>query len=466
MALAKAEGALEGRKAVLLFSEGFEVPAAMEEAFRATISEANRANVSFYTVDARGLETGRALAAAGAALERAGRTTQAELARQGAGPVSLDEVMNNEQAQSALHTNTQAVLEDLAESTGGFLIGNTNDLDSGLDRVASDLASYYEIAYVPQAAPFDGRFRKVEVKVARKRVDVQSRSGYFALPPSDAAPLMPYELPLLAAAAAAAPPDTFDYRVRAFRFHQTPRGRQHTLVAEVPLSGLTFVEDKKARKYTLRFDIMAIIKDPSGRIVERMSNTYPLEGPLERLEALRRGNIAFKRQLWLPPGRYTLSTVARDQASARVSMRTIDLDVPAEREGVRVSALSIIRRVDRAGEQPDTLDDPFRSGPMRIVPSLDTPISKSANTSLSAYVVVYPDATRRAPPELVFEFARDGKAIGRAAAALPPADAQGRVGYVATFPIEGFAPGSYQLRAVAGQDGAQDVAVATFTVVP
>ena len=68
--------------------------------------------------------------------------------------------------------------------------------------MTGDLASYYEMVYAPQAGPFDGRFRKVESRSTRKGVTVQTRAGYFALLLSDAAPLMPYELPLLAAAAA------------------------------------------------------------------------------------------------------------------------------------------------------------------------------------------------------------------------------------------------------------------------
>ena len=76
MALAKAQGGLEGRKAILFFSEGLQVPSSVEEASKAAISEANRANVSIYTVDARGLDTSRDLAAAGAALDKAGRVSQ------------------------------------------------------------------------------------------------------------------------------------------------------------------------------------------------------------------------------------------------------------------------------------------------------------------------------------------------------------------------------------------------------
>jgi VWFA-related protein len=465
MALAKAQGRLEGRKAIMLFSEGFRVPPNMEEAFSATISEANRANVSFYAVDARGLDTSRSLEAAGATLNRAARVSQQQQARRG-GPVTMEEVMNEETAAGALTANVQGKLEELAESTGGFLVANSNDLRKGLEKVTSDLASYYEIAYTPQGSELDGRFRKVEVKVARRGVDVQTRSGYFALPATDGAPLLPYELPLLAAVNASSPPRAFEYSSGVFRFHETPKGRQHTLVVEVPLEHLTFNEDRKAKKYTLRFSVMALVKDANGRIVERMSNSYPLEGPLDRLPALKHGNIVFKRQLWLPPGRYTVDTVARDQDSDRVSVERLTVEVPGAGLGVRLSTPAVIKRVDQATADPEAVQDPFRSGPMRIVPSLDTPISKSSTPQISAFVIIYSDRTQATAPQLTFEFVKEGKTLGRATPELPAADERGEISYVASFPSETFAPGTYELRAHAHQGSTEDEARVAFTVVP
>ena len=227
--------------------------------------------------------------------------------------------------------------------------------------------------------------------MARKGVDVTSRSGYFALPANDAAPLLPYELPLLAAAAATPPPHAFDFQAGVFRFHETTRGRQFTLVTEVPVASLAVEEDKKAKQYHIRFTVMALVKDANGTVVERLSNTYPLEGPLENLPALQRGNVIFKRQLWLGPGRYTLTTVVRDQQADKVSVRQLPLRVFPEAPGIDVSTVAVVKRVDKASDEPDPVEDPFRDGPMRIAPSLATPISKAANSQISAFVVLYPD---------------------------------------------------------------------------
>ena len=331
MALMKAQGSLAGRKALVFFSEGLSIPPNLEEAYRSAISEANRANVSIYAVDARGLDTGRALDQSRQMLDRSGRTSQAQLLFGGSQkPVTLDDIMSSERAEGALRTDTQNALRALAEETSGALIANTNDLGPGLiDRVRGDLDSYYEIGYMPGSGAADGRFRSVEVKLARKGVNVHSRSGYFALPETDTTPLLPFELPMLSAAAAMPPPQAFEDSAAAFRFDRSPKGIQHTVVVEVPLDHLMFEENRRARTYALRFTAMTLVKDQNGQIVQRSSETYPLEGPLDRLPALKRGRLRFKRQLWLPPGHYTLWTIARDQATERSSVKSVPLTWPS-----------------------------------------------------------------------------------------------------------------------------------------
>ena len=79
---------------------------------------------------------------------------------------------------------------------------------------------------------------------------------------------------------------------------------------------------------------------------------------------------------------------------------------------------------------------------MRIVPSMNDPISKAATPQISAYVVLYPDKAMSASPSLTVEFTQGGRTIGRATAELPAPDDQGRIAYVASFPTSGFEPGT------------------------
>ena len=63
IALASSMGTLPGRKTVVLFSEGLSIPAAVVAKFEAVIDTANRGNVTFYAMDAKGLKVHSAQAA-------------------------------------------------------------------------------------------------------------------------------------------------------------------------------------------------------------------------------------------------------------------------------------------------------------------------------------------------------------------------------------------------------------------
>ena len=376
------------------------------------------------------------------------------MAKRGAGAVTVDEVMIAENAEESLRANVQNTLGELAQSTGGFLTANTNDFKPNMQRIATDIGSYYEAAYVPVNQEFDGKFRKIAVKVTRPGVTVQSRSGYFALPPGEGSALLPYEMPLLTALAVDPPPHAFEYQAAALQFGTSPEGREHLLMFEVPLEKMTFDEDTKKKTYRLRFSLLALVRDAEGHVVERFSDDYPFEGPLDKLENLRRGNLIFKRQFTLKPGQYTIDYVAQDRDSGRTSVEKGTLLVPPD-ANCAVSTVSVIRRLEEAGpEMPAT--DPLRLDRMRIVPNLDLPISKAQNKNLSVYVVIYAAPGATTAPKMSLEFMQGDRLIARAMPALGAPDKDGRIPFVGTIPIETVPAGQYSVRALV-QEG-NDVA--------
>jgi hypothetical protein len=90
--------------------------------------------------------------------------------------------------------NRQEAIRELAERTGGFLIANTNNTDKLLTRVMEEVDTHYEIAYPPTSEREDGHFRKIEVKLARAGLHVETRSGYFAMPDTGEGPVTPVEM--------------------------------------------------------------------------------------------------------------------------------------------------------------------------------------------------------------------------------------------------------------------------------
>ena len=367
-----------------------------------------------------------------------------------------------ENAEESLRANLQESLNEFAQSTGGFLIANTNDFKPAMARIATDIGSYYEAAYAPVVQEFDGKFRKIDVKVTRPGVTVQSRSGYFALPPGEGSALLPFEMPLLTALTVDPPPHAFEYQAQALQFGVTPEGRDHVLVFEVPLETMTFQEDPKKKLYRLRFSMLALVRDHDGRIVERFSDDYPFEGPLANLAGVKRGNLIFKRPFNLPAGDYTVDFVAQDRDSGRTSVQRAKLRV-APAEGLALSSVNVVRRVEEAGAEIP-LDDPFRVDRTRVIPNLDLPIVKSQNPNLSVYFVVY--AKPGTTPKSALEFLQGDTVVARARPELPAADKDGRIPYVVTFPIAGFGPGRYSVRALVMDGGKVAESETPFTIVP
>jgi len=87
---------------------------------------------------------------------------------------------------------------DAARVTGGRA-SQTNDLAADLLDATEDGASYYEISYAPSAPDYDGKMRKIRVKVAHRNYGLEYRRYYFADEPN--APLTDDEKKVAAAVA-------------------------------------------------------------------------------------------------------------------------------------------------------------------------------------------------------------------------------------------------------------------------
>ena len=61
---------------------------------------------------------------------------------------------------------------------------------------------------------------------------------------------------------------------------------------------------------------------------------------------------------------------------------------------------------------------------------------------------------------------REGKTLGRAEPTLPAPEADGKIRYVGTFPIQKFTPGSYEVRVALRHPAGDTEERATFTIVP
>jgi VWFA-related protein len=81
---------------------------------------------------------------------------------------------------SARARGPRSALSVLATETGGFMINDTNNFDGAFDRVLRENALYYLVGYYSTNVSHDGKFRKNELRLTRKDLRVQYRTGYTA----------------------------------------------------------------------------------------------------------------------------------------------------------------------------------------------------------------------------------------------------------------------------------------------
>ena len=124
---------------------------------RSVYELANRYNTAIYAVDPRGL----------AAFEF-------DLSTAGQANVSLTK-------DSAMLDSTMDTLRILADETDGRAIVNSNDLDRGLRQIVRDSSAYYLLGYTSTLHQPDGKFHKINVRVKRPGLQVRARPGYLAL---------------------------------------------------------------------------------------------------------------------------------------------------------------------------------------------------------------------------------------------------------------------------------------------
>lgn len=446
---------LPGRKSVVFFAEGLALPDAVLPQFDSVVATANRANVSVYTIDAAGLrvhskdaEIGREVRAIGAA----GIT----LTPDGSNSSNLGLLERNE---DVLRKDPRTSLTLLADRTGGFLIENTNDLARGFQKIDTDRRFHYLLTYTPKNLDFAGEWRRVEVRIPGRKVEIRSRSGYPAVRSLSAIPLLAYEGPALAALERTPPPADLPLRLGAFVFPVVGGGSRVALM--VAASGETLTFQSTPEGFRTDFTLLARVKDASGEIVRKGSQPYRLTGPAADRERTQKGEVLFYRQPDLPPGKYLLEGVVHDALTPRAGVARMPIDVPAD-AGLRVSSLLIVARTERLMTGELNPDNPLQVGDRLIYPNLGQTLQRRRADTVAFFATIVPSGP--APVEARLQVLQEGRLAAELPVSLSAADAGGRIQQVSQVPAGGLGTGNHVFRLIITQGTQQETREVGFRV--
>jgi VWFA-related protein len=433
------------RKSLVLFSEGIEydiydvfnnraASSIMADA-RDAIAAAQRANVTIFAVDPRGLT---------------------QLGDEAITIQSLSDDPNVDYGTTRGFANellmAQESLISLAQETGGIAVVRNNDIAGGLTRIERDTSRYYVLGYVADPTNSPGKFRKIEVKVKRPGLTVRARRGYVPADLKSAAQretgIKPGTSPALAAALTnPVPVGELPLRVWAAPFKGT--GKNASVALAVEIDGAALKYEQRDDRFVENLELSIVAADQDGKIRRSDRQTLNLQLKPETHQALVSGSgVRMLSRIELPPARYQIRIGAHESNGGAVGTVPIDLEVP-DYEKLPFALSGLVLTSSSAPRLVTPKPDPVLKNVLPLPPS--TARSFAKNETVTLFTEIY-DRSTPTPHEVdvkVVAVPRGGtipvftttETRGMEASAMTRSHS-----YQTEIPMKELAPGDYVLQ--------------------
>jgi VWFA-related protein len=385
---------IEQKKTILFFSGGLRANGIDNQtSYRAAVNAAVRANTAIYTVDTRGLQ---AVVPGGSANTASQRGANAFNGRGMRGQFT--------QLQAS-----QDTLVSLAADTGGKSLMDSNDFDRIFTQIQEDTAMYYLLGYTSTNTTRDGKYRTIRVTVKLNNVRVDARRGYYAdtdfqhtakegrdkqMQDELTTDLPSTDLPVYLS--------TGYFKLDDFRYFVP-------VSIVVPGSAIPFTTKSDQQKATL--DILGAVLAPSGfpgggrggnfrggpdlqqgpRIFGQIKDTVKLD--LNASQEVKRKNVQYDAGFLLPPGRFRLRFIVRENETGQIGSFETDVLVPnLVQAPVKVS--SVIASAQKSPGKAKR-DNPLMRNGTQLIPSVTHVFSRAQHLYLfyEVYDPQHPDGT-------------------------------------------------------------------------
>lgn len=378
--LADALAHVEQKKAVLYFSGGLDASGGDNQVeLRAAINAAVRANVALYPVDSRGLQ----------AVVPGGDASQSS-----SGGIAAFSGRGVRQQFDSLF-QSQDTINTLATDTGGRAFTDTNDFGEAFAQVIEDTSAYYLLGYASTNDTADGRYRRITVRLKRPDLRVEHREGYYAPLDFAHAGRRDREAQLEAQMDAAVSSTDLPLSVAAGWFRVAPDRFYVPVSVAVPGSAVPVTGNR------VSLDVLGRVRDERGQVVGRVRDTVQV--PRESTGGLAARQVLYQSAVTLPPGRFSLKVVVRENTTGEMGSFEAPVVVPdLSAAPVKMSSITFgtqLREVDRRDDQ-----SPLRQDGVELLPSLTHVVSRQQRMYF-LYEVYDAGLTEAARPELTTSLA-------------------------------------------------------------
>jgi len=220
----------------------------------------------------------------------------------------------------------QDAMEDIARQTGGLAFSGSNDLKSAMLRSIQEGTNYYTVAYAPTNPDWNGKYRKIEIKVKRPHVELRHRSGYYAVSQpefkgDEAAKML----------ASAMLPTVPESTMLLLRVQVLPPDQDHRAVRidyAVEAQDIAFTDVSGKRKHAA-IDFMAAAWDKHNQDIGHVTDKMETSIRPEVFDQVMKTGLPMHQELELKPGSYLLRLGVIDRGSQKIGTVDVPLTIPA-----------------------------------------------------------------------------------------------------------------------------------------
>ena len=306
--------AIPGRKAVAEFTGGItQTGEENRTELRAATDAANRADVSIYSIDARGLF---------AEIPGGDVTTNAATGTAMFTGASVYHQMDTRQ-------DSRDTLATLSSDTGGRAFFDLGDLSDAFPKIQQENGGYYLLGYYLGAnVKHDGRWRPIRVKVNAPGAHVRYRTGYYAPRDFQHFQSEDRQQQLADAMRSENPVVELPMAVETSMFRLNEQQAYVPIDAKISSSALDWAEkhDRREAAFDFAAEVRAV---PSGQSVAQLQDTIHVHLGAQRFRQVHQSNLLYQGGVVLAPGTYRLKFIARENESGRIGTFEQAIKIPA-----------------------------------------------------------------------------------------------------------------------------------------
>lgn len=206
-------------------------------------------------------------------------------------------------------------LQLMAKDTGGLAILNTNDIESGLEKIEDDLQFYYSLGYVSPHRE-DNQYHSIQVKLVgvEEKYNIRLRRGYTRVSQEENIQESVYSRLFIGRQY-----NPMNIMVQIMPVKPLPASNKLLLNLKIliPIKNLTLFPRRD--DYSGQIKVYITLMDSEGHISPCHELTEQIKIPAKDYEVAIKSSYPYFAEMYVNPGHYTISLAVRDVPGATIN---------------------------------------------------------------------------------------------------------------------------------------------------